>query len=648
MNQPIDIDIDNILSSLNDGILIIDRDYTIIYANEKVVELCGNPKDEILGKKCHLVFHGSPSPCAQNAIAQTKPCAHQVVFTQRQSLAMKHHHLMPDGSTKIFEIAAAPLRDKDGTVYRFIQVLRDITVQEKLREELAVSHHTLETIFTNVPFVISFIDKEMRVIRLNPAMEALVRIKAEEAGGRHCYDCFGQYAHDASRCGREKICDACQVPITLFDGKRRSHERMVGDRIFEVITSPVRDAGGAIIGAMEVGYDITERHEARLALRESENHYRVLFESSPNVLCIADFSGIVEGLAEIALAGSVPYETFFRDNPRELAACLSRLRISHVNQAALNLFGATSQQELIDGLFTVIGAETVPQTAGGVCAIGRGESSFEDEIVLYHLQTGARIYCVLRWNVVPGFEESYQRVILSLTDISARKIVEDKLVDHRAHLWKLSARLVEAEEAERRLIARELHDKLGQSLTVLGVNLHILRQEYPPGQKSEQGKRIDDSLGLIEEMTEKVRNIMADLRPPMLDDYGLGAALRWYGGIFGKRFGIPCLVQGAEIPRLPVPVEMMLFRVVQEALNNVAKHSGASRVDIRSALTGGRLTLAVQDNGKGMPEAVDADRPETLKLGFVSMGERVESVGGTLAVTSAPGAGTVVSVEVGI
>jgi len=758
---------DDILGGLRDGFLVIDRDYTIMYANERAAELCGSPAGGIIGKKCHVVFHANPAPCEQDAL-----CSHREVFTKEQPVTLKHHHLLPDGSTRIIEIAAAPLRDEKGRVDRLVQVLRDITPEEKLREDFAASHQTLKAIFNNTPLAISFIDKEMRVIRLNPVMEALVGMKTEEALGKHCYDCWGQYSRNTGRCGRERICDVCQVPLALLDGKKHGHEKRAGDRIFEIITTPVRDGEGVIIGAMEVGHDITEYHNAQLALqkseqrfrsildstpdaifltdrngrivevnrrailylghgreellrlgigdidpdfslsrhrefiweelgpgetitierrhrrkdgalvpveihigrmeinghpvmlnlvrdiserkrteqalRESENSYRVLFESSPNVLCIADFSGIRQFLAGLAEECGGDYETFFQENPRELAVCLSRLRLSRVNQAALDLFGAVSQQELIEGLFTVIGPETVVQTAGGVSAVGRGEISFGQEIVLYHLLTGARIYCLLRWNVVPGCEETYQQVILSLTDISARKSAEDKLADHRTQLRRVSARLVETEEGERRRLARELHDTLGQQLTALGLNLNILEQSLPPRQSLAQRKRIADMLLLTEEMTEQVRDIMADLRPPVLDDYGLSAALRWYGGIFGKRSGITCVLKGTDIPRLPAPMEIALFRVVQEALNNVAKHSQASRVEIRSSLQGNHLSLVVHDNGRGFPEAKEADMPETLKLGFVSMGERLAAIGGTLSVTSASGAGIVVSVEVGL
>lgn len=500
----------------------------------------------------------------------------------------------------------------------------------------------LQQIFTSSPFIITVFDKEMRVLRLNPAMETLVGFKSEEARGRHCYDCWGQYATDDTRHGIERICDVCQVASALRDGEKHSYEKRIGDTIFEIVTCPVRDLNGRIIGAMEVGVDITERSRATQSLRESENRYRSLFESSPNIICVADFSGIKKYLADLARRGVKDYEAFFRANPQEVPACLLQLQILEVNQVALSLFGAASQQEFIHRLFTIIGPETIPSTIGGICAMGRGEPSHENEIIFYHLQ-GAKIYGIFRWSVAPGYEVGYERVILSFTDITERKNAEDKLAQHREQLQKLSSRLIETEEIERRHIARQLHDQIGQQLTALGINLHILGQSVPP----EQHQRIDDSLELIAAMTGQVRDIMADIRPPVLDDYGLRAALRWYGSVFTKRTGVEVIVL-AKVPRLSANLEMALFRITQEALNNVIKHSQATEVEIYCAMDDNLLSLSIHDNGCGI-QGMDEDMlPESQTWGLLSMRERIESFGGRLIVASRPGNGTVITVEVQI
>lgn len=500
----------------------------------------------------------------------------------------------------------------------------------------------LQQIFTSAPFIITVVDREMRVLRLNPAMEALVGFKSEEARGRHCYDCWGQYARDDTRHGIERICDVCKVASALLDGERYSYERKVGDKIFEIVTSPVRDLKGRIIGAMEVGADITERSHATQSLRESEKRYRALFESSPNIIGVADFSGMKKYLADLSRQGVKDYEAFFRTNPQEVTACLSQLQISEINQVTLNLFGAASQQEFIHGLFTIIGPETIPSTIGGICAMGRGETSHENEKIFYHLQ-GAKIYGIFRWSVAPGYEAGYERVILSFTDITERKNAEDKLAQHREQLQQLSSRLIETEEIERRHIARQLHDQIGQQLTALGLNLHILGQSVPP----EQRRRIDDSLELIATMTGQIRDIMADLRPPVLDDYGLRAALRWYGSVFTKRTGVAVIVV-ARIPRLPANLEIALFRITQEALNNVIKHAQATEVKIHCAMDDNLLSLAIHDNGCGIQGMDENILPGSQTWGLLSMQERIESFGGRLIMASRPGSGTVITVEVQI
>ncbi|MCX5874976.1 MAG: PAS domain S-box protein [Deltaproteobacteria bacterium] len=758
-----------ILDSLNEGILILDQIYTIVHANKVAIKLYGSEGGEVVGRKCHEVFHGRLLPCGQKDHGGEDRCACREVFESGQSVMLKHRHVLPDGSARIFEISASPLKDEHGRVSRSVLIMRNITMEEKLKGELAASHQTLEMIFANAPFTITFIDREMRVIRLNSAMETLIGMKTEMVQGKHCYECWGQYAHDETRRGREKVCDKCQALPALLKGQRHSYERLLGDRFFEIITTPVRDASGVIIGVMEMGNDITERHRDRVALQQSEqrfhaildqasdaifvhdfdgrflevnrqacdslgytreellqlsvndvnpgisrknpkenfwknlsakdtfviesshrrkdgsffpieihigaleydnqpvvlgiardtsgrekaqkalqeniNNYRALFENSPTVICVADVSGIQEYLVGLPSEATADYEAFFRNNPSELAACLSRLRIFEVNQAALRLFVAASIQEVTTGLFTIFGQESRPYSIGGLEAIARGETFFEHDIFLHDL-TGAEIYGILHWSVVPGYEKNYNRVILSIVDLTARKKAEDHLACHREQLQRLSHRLVETEELERRYIARELHDKLGQHLAALGINLNILESKALVGQDSESARRFSDSVELIEEMTQQVRDIMADLRPPVLDDYGLSAALRWYGDIVSKRTTIQVEVTGVVLPRFSPILEMALFRVVQEALTNVVKHSGATEAEVYCLAQGGRILLEINDNGKGFAEDVPSSQGETPRLGLVSMRERLQAFGGRLTVDSSPASGARIIVEV--
>ena len=156
-----------------------------------------------------------------------------------------------------------------------------------------------------------------------------------------------------------------------------------------------------------------------------------------------------------------------------------------------------------------------------------------------------------------------------------------------------------------------------------------------------------NSMGILGEAARQVRNVMAELRPPMLDDYGLLAALRWAGEQFGKRTGVTVRVDGSNPdPRLPLPVETALFRIAQEALNNVAKHANAHEVSITFDATDSHVRLSIADDGAGFDVSTAKRKADIPHWGLLTMQERAVSVGGTLRLDSSPGQGTRVVVEI--
>jgi PAS domain S-box-containing protein len=208
---------------------------------------------------------------------------------------------------------------------------------------------------------------------------------------------------------------------------------------------------------------------------------------------------------------------------------------------------------------------------------------------------------------------------------------------HRERLRVLGARLAEAEDAERRQLSRELHDQVGQNLTALGINLNIIKSQLP----NEGARRImttmDESIALVEQTAESIRDLMADLRPPMLDDYGLAATLRWFGEQFASRTALSVSIIGEEpVPRLASPTENALFRVVTEALTNVAKHAGATKVEVTVECIDEAVRIVIVDDGKGFDPQLGAEISEQQGWGLITMVERIESVGGRLWIESEP------------
>jgi signal transduction histidine kinase len=221
-------------------------------------------------------------------------------------------------------------------------------------------------------------------------------------------------------------------------------------------------------------------------------------------------------------------------------------------------------------------------------------------------------------------------------------VTEQKTAE--AALRALTRRLVEAEETERRRLARELHDRVGQNLSALNINLDILLgQMKGPAADSAARRRLEDSLKLVDGTLQSIENVMAELRPALLDEYGLAAALAWYGEEYSQRTGIRVGVQAGEAGARARPeAAVALFRIAQEALNNAAKHAGPNKVTVGLEEKDGELLLQITDDGKGFdPTAAPRGR-----WGMTNMRERAEAAGGRLLVSSVPGSGTTVSAAV--
>jgi signal transduction histidine kinase len=212
-----------------------------------------------------------------------------------------------------------------------------------------------------------------------------------------------------------------------------------------------------------------------------------------------------------------------------------------------------------------------------------------------------------------------------------------------SQLRAMAVRLQEVQELERHHIASELHDRVGQNLTGLNLNLQIIQNQVAALQKPALQTRLDDSLRLVEQTTRLVRDVMADLVPPQLEEYGLVSALRWYAGIYTGRTRQEVQVVGNELePRLDPKTEIAFFRIVQEALNNIARHARASKVTISVEADASLARVCVTDNGMGF----DPGRfPRPGDLGLITMKERAASVGGLVIIQSAPGQGTTVRIE---
>jgi len=209
-------------------------------------------------------------------------------------------------------------------------------------------------------------------------------------------------------------------------------------------------------------------------------------------------------------------------------------------------------------------------------------------------------------------------------------------------LRRLSQQLVQTQEAERKSISRELHDEVGQMLTALRVELGNL-ERLRGASEGEFGRKLEETRRLSEEALRAVRDLAMGLRPSMLDDLGLAPAVEWQAREFSRRFGVPVSVElDGRLENLPDLHRTCVYRVVQEALTNCARHARAT--EIRITIHGGRdsIAMTIQDNGLGFDPAEASGRG----LGLLGIQERVRELGGRVTVLSQPGRGTLLSAEV--
>jgi len=260
-----------------------------------------------------------------------------------------------------------------------------------------------------------------------------------------------------------------------------------------------------------------------------------------------------------------------------------------------------------------------------------------------YTKNGQVIYCEWHSSVLRD-EQGKVITILSLVhDVTESKKAEQNLNRSYEEVRQLSSHLENIREEERSHIAREIHDELGQQLTVLKMDVLGLSKKLGESDAAIQQK-IRDIIELLDSTVRSVRRISSELRPSLLYNLGLEAAIEWHLKEFGKRAGLKTtFIEATGEVKIPDPVKNGLFRIFQESLTNVSRHANATQVIVRLELEERLLTLTIEDDGKGFdPEKIAAKRT----LGILGMRERSEMMGGNYAIYSEPGQGTTVAVTV--
>ncbi|MFH1124019.1 MAG: PAS domain-containing sensor histidine kinase, partial [Pseudomonadota bacterium] len=290
-----------------------------------------------------------------------------------------------------------------------------------------------------------------------------------------------------------------------------------------------------------------------------------------------------------------------------------------------------------------LGIWTDPKERRRFVTAVRREGGFRNREFRLRTKSGRLLNCLLSGEIISVGDESY--ILTMCHDITERKQAEERLIAYNEQLRSLSARLQTIREEERAQIAREIHDDLGQALTVLKMDTSWLMKS---GAVTAVGssEALTAMLKLIDGTISHTRRLCTHLRPAVLDDLGLVAAVEWQAQEFQNRTGIEC-VFSPRVQNLPLNSELStaVFRIFQESLTNVARHSQATKVFVTLEKAKDLFLLKIEDNGRGIREE---EINHTKSLGLLGMRERAHIFGGELKVGSRPGGGTEVSLRISL
>jgi PAS domain S-box-containing protein len=361
--------------------------------------------------------------------------------------------------------------------------------------------------------------------------------------------------------------------------------------------SPVRDNRGCVVGASKIARDITRQKHIERALRESEERFRAIVETTPECVKL------------VALDGT----------------------LLHMNSSGLKMVGADSADMVVGkSVYDLIAPKHRDRFREFNQKICRGESgSLEFDMVglrgqRRHMETHAAPFRNTDGTVVQ----------LAVTrDITQREQAEQAIKER-----EFSARLLKLQDEERRRIARELHDGVGQLLAAMSMNASRLQKEKAK-LSPDTARRADENLRLIEQVSADIRTMSYLFHPPLLDEMGLHSALKWYIEGFAERSKIATKLElpaGEDGERLPADYELCLFRIAQECLTNIHRHSGSSKALVRLLRSRSEIKMEVSDEGKGLDQNTKTKiaSGETAGVGLRGMQERVRPFGGSVEIQS--------------
>lgn len=541
-----------------------------------------------------------------------------VINSNETSWSGQYRFRREDGSYAYILDRSYVVRDSDGRAVRMVGAMMDLSEHKRLETATRESEERFRLLLEGVEdYAIFMVDTQGRIVSWNTGAEKMTGFTEAEIIGRH-YDCF--HPRDAIENGNPDK----HLQLAASQGRFREEGwRVRKDRSqfwADVVITPLRDPTGNLRGFAKVVHDATARKYAEEVLRGSEERTRLIVEGAHDAFIATDSSGVI-------------------------ITC---------NRQAEKMFG-WNREEVVGRLFT----DTITPATYSEENWGSLKRSIRE-----HLPVNARFEMIAQRRDRHEFPVEMaitsiplgQDYILSsfLRDITERRRSEELLK-------RLPGQLLGAQEAERRRVARELHDSVGQLLSSVKIRIQFLEQSRvlwclpstessngsPNGRGQNARETIRQARRVLEKCMTEVRRLARNLMPSELEDLGLVPALRNLCKEFQQRNGLAIELKCRAIPTwLPKELALPLFRIVQEALSNAAKHSQATRVTVSLSRKGPVLTAVIKDNGKGFDaRQANCRKNRRSGMGLVNMKERASSIGGKLQIQSIAAKGTRIKIE---
>lgn len=470
--------------------------------------------------------------------------------------------------------------------------------RKEAEQALEGERNKLQGILDSMDDGVYIVNQQNEILYANPVIE-------KELGpmkGRKCHD----YLHD-----RPEVCSWCKNK-EVFAGKTVRWEwfSVKSGKTYDLFDTPITGPDGTLC-KLQIARNITDRKRAEKALRQSEKRYRLLIDT------------MNEGLGVQNEHGEWVY----------------------VNDRFCEMLGY-SRDEMIGRPVTDFLSENDRMTyKEQVARRRRGER--ESYGLSWLKKDGQMIFARVSPKAIFDERGQFKGSFAVVTDITERKRAEEALKESEKQLRHLSSQLLTAQETERKRISRELHDELGQSMTVMKLRLAFIEKNLSEHQLNLK-QECDYGIRYIDQVIENIRRLSRDLSPTILEDFGPSAALRWLINNFAKSYNVRVVLDMIDIDSLlPRDSHVVVYRTVQEALTNVGKHSQAKHVSVATNVANGSVLFSVEDDGIGFDErAVASGSSKAAGLGLATMNGRAQMVGGALTVWTQKGKGTRITLSI--